>query len=107
IVDLATRQVSPGVPMPDAREQFACALLDGKIYVLGGTRQAQGSRPFVHTNDVQVFDLKRGKWSRGEAMPVPGDFDATVVVPGLIVVAGGYDGNQPRPDVAVYNPADK
>ena len=105
IVDLATRQVSAGVAMPDARAQFGSALIDGKIYVLGGRRL--GARSAVRTNDVQIFDIKRGKWAKGAAMPVPGDMVATVVAPGVIVVAGGFDGDRPRHDVAVYNPGDK
>ena len=44
--------------MPDARAQFACVLLDGKIYVMGGKHL--GARTAVNTNDVQVFDLARG-----------------------------------------------
>jgi hypothetical protein len=91
--------------MPDARVQFACVILGGKIYVLGGKRP--GPRMPVHTNDVRVFDLKSGKWSKSEAMPGAFDTTATIVDPGLIVVAGGYDGDRPRPEVTVYNPGDK
>jgi hypothetical protein len=105
VIDLATREVSAGVPMPDARQQFACVVLDEKIYVLGGVRPS--TRGFVNTNDTQVFDLKRGKWSRGVALPAPGSFAATVVAPGVIVVAGGFDGDRALDAVEVFNPADK
>ena len=106
IIDLATGKVSAGVPMADARQQFGCAVLDDKIYVVGGKRA--GPRGGVNTNDTQIFDLKRGKWSRGVAMPSPGDKVATVVAPpGVIVVAGGYEGDHVLDSVEVFNPADK
>jgi hypothetical protein len=105
IIDLATGGVSAGVPMPDARVQFACAVLGGKIYVLGGNRV--GPRVPVRTNDVRVFDLKRQTWSKGEAMPGAFNTAAVIVDPGLVVVAGGYDGDRPRTEVSVYNPGDK
>jgi len=91
--------------MPDARWLFACVALDDKIYVMGGRRPKPDG--LVTTNDVQIFDVKRGKWSRGTAMPGPLDTVATIVPGGLVVTAGGVNNEQPQTPVTVFSPAEK
>jgi hypothetical protein len=102
VVDLATRKVSFGVPMPDARTQFACVQYGGKIYVVGGKRMHGNA--ISRTNTMAIFDLATGTWSTGVPMPTPRESVAALVDGGFIILPGGYNGTRELTEVEVFNP---
>jgi N-acetylneuraminic acid mutarotase len=69
------------------------ALVNGKIYVIGGV-----GRIGNFWKDVQVFDIATGRISEGPEMPRPRSYFATAVVGGRIFVIGGNVGRHDTTD---------
>lgn len=105
IIDIPTKRVMAGPNLPEARMQFGCVVLDGKIYVIGGSRTRAGAN--TNTNTVFVLDLATGQWTQGDPMPTPRLCDAVTVEGGFIVVPGGYTGSHKVDVVEVYNPRER
>ncbi len=55
-------------PIPVPVEGYASAVLDGKIYVIGGGTQT--STPIDASDPVQIFDPETNRWSNGTSIPV-------------------------------------
>ena len=108
--------------LPTKRVDFATAVVDGKIYLIGGTflENAQGRRrenepgiwrgPFG-ISTVEVYDPRTNTWERVADMPAPRANAEAAVVGGKIYVIGGYTGIDNRGEnlkvlkvVEVYNP---
>ncbi|HET7537631.1 MAG TPA: hypothetical protein VFJ90_14320 [Candidatus Didemnitutus sp.] len=103
ILDLASRQISWGPKLPDARDQFACAVVDQQLFVLGG-RHRHGNGSSI-SNTTLVLNLASGQWIAGIPMPTARVTDAVVVTGPFIVVPGGYDGQNARTEVEAFNPS--
>jgi N-acetylneuraminic acid mutarotase len=96
-----------GRPMPTYRSEFAAAVLDDRIYVLGGLA-GRGARVTEVTTVVEVYDPAADAWSRAADLPLPLHHLGAAGVAGRLVVAGGYDGDDFTADVRatwVYDPA--
>lgn len=96
-----------GQAMPTFRSEFAAAVLDDKIYVLGGLA-GRTVRVTEVTTVVEVYDPAADTWSRAADLPLPLHHLAVAALGGRLVVAGGYDGDDFTPDVRatwVYDPA--
>ena len=108
--------------IPTKRVDFATAVVDGKIYLIGGTffENARGRK---HENEpgiwrgpfgistVEVYDPRTNTWERVADMPTPRADLGTAVVDGKIYAMGGYTGIDNRGEnfkvlkvVEVYNP---
>lgn len=76
--------------MPTLRNSFATAVVDGKIYVIGGSIHDKKLDRDVATGLVEVYDPLTNRWEKRADMPTErGETDA-VVVDGKIYVLGGY-----------------
>jgi N-acetylneuraminic acid mutarotase len=75
---------SLGHAMPLARSEHAVALLDGKVWVLGG--YPPGRLP---SDLVQVYDPATSRWSLGPSLPQPIHHIMTAAVDGRLYVIGG------------------
>jgi len=68
-------------PMSLARVGPAVAVLNGKIYVMGGFDPMQ----YWSANPtVEIYDIKTGRWSRGPSMPTGVSWASAVVLDGKI-----------------------
>jgi len=80
---------SEGAPMPTARSEITSAVLDNKIYVIGGFENGHST-----TSDVEVYDPIANKWiTTGAPLPQPLDHTAAAAASfdgKLYVVGGGY-----------------
>ena len=86
--------------MPTGRGGLAAAVLDGRVYALGG---AVGSALNTH----EVYDPAANRWTRANPMPTARDHLAVVAFAGRIWAIGGrtsFFGTQ-YPNVEVYDPA--
>ena len=72
--------------MPTARWELGVAVVDGKIYAIGGYN---GS--YVGTNEV--YDTETDTWTTKTPMPTPRSAFAIAVYQNKIYVIGGYAGN--------------
>ena len=71
-------------PMPTPRHGLAAAVLDGKIYVAGGSN---GSAP---SDALEVYDPAKDSWTRlAPPMPTPRVFLAAAALDGKIYAMGG------------------
>lgn len=102
VVDLSTRRVASGPPMPDARARFGCTLVGDKVYIVGGEKLEQDA--FVVTNTVNVFDLATQAWTAGVPMPPEPRLANTLELRDLVLRFGGYNGHDQKADVVVFNP---
>ena len=104
VYDPATDRWSELPDMPRARDHFGAAIVDGKLYAIGG-RHVVRENPVVE-NDA--YDLATGKWITGLA-PLPGERSgtATAVLGDEILVLGGERiWTQPaKRTVEAYHPA--
>jgi N-acetylneuraminic acid mutarotase len=92
--------------MPTPLDHFATAIVNGKIYCLGG--EFGHDKLHLQHADVQIYDPINKTWSTGANMPTPKSHTeaSTFVRPnGHIVVAGGQTANFTETDEVVeYNP---
>lgn len=76
---------SEGAPMPTARSEVTAAVLDRKIYVVGGF-EATGT----NTSAVEVYDPATDTWDSVAPLPIALDHAMAVARHGLLYVIGGY-----------------
>lgn len=74
---------------PVPREYAASAVLDGKVYVMGGQRTDTGFIPGPATNLVEVYDPASNTWSAATPMPTARMGLVAAVMNGRIYVIGG------------------
>jgi N-acetylneuraminic acid mutarotase len=81
-------------PLPTARQELATAVLDGKIYVIGGYDQNIAS-----TSTVEVYNPATNTWASAQPIPFPNNHNSAAVAAGKLYSFGGAS-NQ----VFVYEP---
>jgi RNA polymerase sigma factor (sigma-70 family) len=86
--------------MPTARAQLGGAVVNGKIYAIGGI-----NANFIQLSTVEEYDPIDNKWTEKANMPVKRCENGAVVIDGLIYVVGGFDGIEIIPSVYVYDPS--
>ena len=74
---------STGAVLPVGQESMTSAVVNGKIYVIGG--------PYGNNN--QIYDPVTNAWSTGTALPVAQFGMTSAVVNGKIYVIGGNEGS--------------
>ena len=105
IYDPATDSWAPGRPSLIARGLSASAVIDGKLYVAGGT--AAGYTNFA---DLEIYDASTNSWSTGASLANQQTSAGGAALNGKFYVIGGYVGpsaydNQITAAVQIYDPA--
>ena len=96
IFDSLTNSWTAGVALPAARKHAAAAVLEGKIYVVGGSRSS---------SKVEVFDPQAGAWAEIAPMQDGRSKLAAVVVDGRLFAIGGKCSEFPAMcNVEVFHP---
>lgn len=115
VYDPETDSWSKKAPIPTPVMGYASAVLDKKIYIIGGGIPG-GAPDFNSTNEVQIFDPKTNEWTNGPSIPTGVAFASACATTGLfapkrIYVVGGtliYNWNRyppPGTDLnQVYDP---
>ena len=91
-------QTAPGTwttlpPMPRPRQEVAVAVLEGRIFVIGGFGVEM--EPVA---TVEVFDVAANRWAARAPFPIPIHHAAAATVRGRLFVVGGYTGGRIRWD---------
>lgn len=92
VFDTRTGRWSRAAPAPTARNSAASAVIDGKIYVVGGRRaikQPDGSLRQVNVATLEVFDPATGQWTTRAPMPQAQGGLAAAAHAGRLMVFGG------------------
>lgn len=106
-------------PLPTKRGSAIAAVVGGKIYVIGGATNAEGSkepgihpaRPHLAVGTNEVYDPTTNTWETRRSMPTPRNHAGIGVVNGKIYViggrlGGGFIGRASNTDVVEgYDPA--
>ena len=90
VFDIGTNSWSPAAPMLTARNHHGAALIDGRIYVVGGRIGSTfiiGLSNNVSTNEV--YDVAKNTWSSVVGMPTPRSWIGVAVLNGRMHVLGG------------------
>ena len=102
VFDTRTRTWSRAVDAPTARNSHAAAVIDGKIYVVGGRQNIKGSGGHVRIVNVkalEVYDPKTDRWQTKADMPLAQGGLAAAALDGKLYVFGG---EQWYPDIKVF-----
>ncbi len=91
-----------GKEMPTNRTEITAAVVDDKIYVIGGADyRADGA-----VNIVEIYDPNTDKWTSGAPLPYSLDHAPSVVYNDKIYVIGGFLQDKITTDkVLIYDPA--
>ncbi|MDP1850689.1 MAG: protein kinase [Solirubrobacteraceae bacterium] len=73
---------------PTARQQVATAVVDGRIWVVGGL---VGTKKAAATNRVESYDPTINSWSSATPLPRPLHHATAVAYRGELVVIGGWE----------------
>jgi N-acetylneuraminic acid mutarotase len=97
----------PVLPVDAAKHHLAVAVVDEKIYVLGGfVGVVGGDPPGMFHPIATTFVLDGGAWRRVADQPLARGAATAQAIDGKIYVVGGGDNeNFARPDLLVYDPA--
>ena len=88
-------------PMPNARSSLGVAVVDGKMYAIGGTNKTSGS---MTTNEM--YDPTTDTWTTKEPMPTDRrNFGITVFQNKIYVMGGDSSSGGPLGINEVYDPA--
>jgi N-acetylneuraminic acid mutarotase len=101
VYDPATNTWATKAPMPAARLGAGAAVINGKLYVVGGEQNPQKFAT------LQVYDPATDTWATKASMPTPRSGPGVVAIDGQLYVAGGcLGGCAPATGVLeVYDPA--
>ncbi|MFB0537678.1 MAG: kelch repeat-containing protein [Anaerolineae bacterium] len=101
--DPATDTWTKKTDIPTSRAGAGAAVVDGKIYVVGGVPGGLHSPP---VSTVEVYDPATDTWTRKASMPTARSFLSLSAVGGKIyAVGGGVYGAAPFSTVEEYDPA--
>jgi N-acetylneuraminic acid mutarotase len=101
IASLGAQQWSYKAPMPTARKGMAAAVLQDKIWVIGGSTHMH-----QQLNTVEVFDPAANQWNSQAPNINIAREDATAQTwNGKIFVFGGFANSQTVSQVEIYDPA--
>jgi N-acetylneuraminic acid mutarotase len=110
-LDLKTMKWRRLPDAPRARDHFQTAILDGKLYAVGGRRSSAETKQTFHlvVPEVDVFDLATETWTALPAesnLPNPRAGTSTVAADGKILVIGGesMEQNTAHKQVHAFDP---
>lgn len=100
VYDPATDSWEQKAPMPTARGYLSAAVVDGKLYAIGGT-SAWPNR----TGKVEMYDPDTDSWQTKAPMPTARSGFCAEALNGKIFVMGGVDASGYKDVLEVYDPA--
>jgi len=89
--DLVTKEWKQLPDAPLERDHFQAAVVNGKIYTLGGRTTISSDNPFKHTiGQVNIYDIKSETWSSApNELPTKRAGNAVHVMDNEVIIMGG------------------
>jgi N-acetylneuraminic acid mutarotase len=102
-LDAAGGQWLPRAPLATARQEVGAAVLDGRVYVVGGL----AGPPLAALATVEMYDPALDDWSAAASLPAPRDHMGVAALAGELWVVGGFAGDfTARNETFVYDPSE-
>jgi N-acetylneuraminic acid mutarotase len=101
--DPATDRWTSKAPMPVGLHHVGIGVTGGRLYVIGGYRQA-GVSVWQPVATVYAYDPATDTWAARAPMPTPRGALSVTAHEGRLYAIGGYDGQANRAEVEVYDP---
>lgn len=93
VYDFNTEEWTESTPLPQPRGEHSTAVIDGKIYVIGGrykrTPDSANYDDHFDTSSVLVFDPITKVWSSAPDAPTARNSHSAAVIDGKIYIVGG------------------
>jgi len=110
VYDPATNTWATAADLPSAVFGYASAVLNGHIYIIGGSKSSPTSGNDILVNSNQVYNPQTNTWSSAANLPSAASYGAAIatvgfMAPARIYFVGGYFTNSYLNTVQVYNPA--
>ncbi|MFB5763846.1 Kelch repeat-containing protein [Paenibacillus medicaginis] len=103
VYDVTENRWGKKTNMPTARAAATAAVVNGKIYVIGGYNTINNQ--LVRTNVVEMYDPKTDTWEKKAPLHIERSWAGSTVSNGLIYVFGGGQNNDTAlKSVEVYDP---
>jgi N-acetylneuraminic acid mutarotase len=102
IFDPVTETWSKGADVPAASAAAGSAVLDGKLYVVGGCTTTSCT---PNTDKVFRYEPRTDSWESVASYPMPIGWQSCGAVGGKVVCAGGLSAGQPVTAAYAYDPA--
>lgn len=87
--DPATDTWTRKADMPTPRHSFSTAVLDGRVYIVGGS-SSDGVDPLAPVLAVEVYDPATDTWTQGPSMTTARIESSACAVDGVLYVLGGF-----------------
>jgi len=87
IYNTLTQVWSTGASLPAVRDRYGAALMDGKIYVMGGRDQADAA-----ASTTYIYNIAANTWSTGGALKTARSDHCAAAANGKLYVVGGWTG---------------
>ena len=91
--NVCTYRWEPLASLPAPRANVGVALVDGKIYVVGGSSANSVAGTYQQYASLFVYDIATNRWTEGAPLPQAYAAMAVTAVNGKVYVFGGLDGN--------------
>jgi N-acetylneuraminic acid mutarotase len=102
LYDLATKSWEEVAPMAEARSDHGVAVLDGKLYAVGGYSGGDGS----YLSSVERYDPTTNAWEAVAPLAASRAAVSLAVLDGKLYAVGGYDdGGNRISSVERYDPS--
>ncbi len=101
--DPATDRWTARAPMPIGLHHLGIGVAGGKLYVIGGYKQA-GFSVWAPVATVYAYDPARDTWAERAPMPTPRGALSVTAHDGKLYAIGGYDRKANSAAVEVYDP---
>ncbi len=99
VYDPSTDQWEERSSKPTAASNVSAAVLNGEIWVPGGTDEAGRT-----LSVLEVYDPCEDIWREASPLPEPRSAYALTAAEGRLYLFGGWDGSRFVPDVLIYDP---
>lgn len=95
--------------LPTKRMAFSTAVVDDKIYIIGGSLVKNDKGPYG-LSTVEAYDTQTNTWQKVADMPTPREAPKAAVIDGIVYVFGGFSQKKNAKTeypvrVEAYNPA--
>lgn len=114
VFDPSTGEWAKLPDLPRNRDHFQVAVIDDKLYAVGGRRTSQATERLFELTipEVDVFDFDTQKWkplSPAADLPTERAGSTTITADGKLIVLGGESGNQEpaHNEVELFDPKTK